>query len=57
MIVRVYGHLKLVVVSASGINDPEQIRSLESEGVRAFLVGEALMRANDPEEKLRELVT
>ena len=31
--------------------------SLESEGVRAFLVGEALMTATDPEEKLRELVT
>ena len=47
----------VVVVSASGINDPEQVRSLESEGVKAFLVGEALMTATDPEEKLRELVS
>jgi len=47
----------VVVVSASGIRNQEQIRSLESEGVRAFLVGEALMTATDPEEKLRELVT
>jgi len=47
----------VVVVSASGIHEPEKIRSLESEGVRAFLVGEALMTATDPEEKLRELVT
>ena len=47
----------VVVVSASGINDPEQVRSLESAGVKAFLVGEALMTATDPEEKLRELVT
>lgn len=48
---------EIVVVSASGIQDPEQIRSLESEGVKAFLVGEALVTATDPEEKLRELVT
>lgn len=47
----------VVVVSASGIHDPEQVRSLESEGVKAFLVGEALMTATDPEAKLRELVT
>jgi indole-3-glycerol phosphate synthase len=47
----------VVVVSASGIHDPEQVRSLECEGVKAFLVGEALMTATDPEAKLRELVT
>ncbi len=48
---------EVVVVSASGIHGPEQVRSLESEGVRAFLVGEALVTAPDPEKKLRELVT
>lgn len=48
---------EVVVVSASGIRSGEQIRSLESEGVRAFLVGESLMTAADPEAKLRELVT
>ena len=47
----------VVVVSASGIRDREQVRSLEFEGVKAFLVGEALMTATDPEETLRELVT
>jgi indole-3-glycerol phosphate synthase len=47
---------EVVVVSASGIQNQEQIRSLESRGVRAFLVGEALVTAEDPEEKLRELV-
>lgn len=47
----------VVVVSASGIQTQEQVRSLESEGVRAFLVGEALVTAEAPEEKLRELVT
>lgn len=47
----------VAVVSASGIRSRSQILSLESEGVRAFLVGEALMTASDPEAKLRELVT
>lgn len=47
----------VVVVSASGINAPEHVRSLESVGVKAFLVGEALMTAADPEEKLKELAT
>jgi len=47
----------VVVVSASGIQTPEQVRSLELKGVKAFLVGEALVTAAAPEEKLRELVT
>jgi len=47
----------VVVVSASGIQAPEQVRSLESKGVKAFLVGEALVTATAPEEMLRELVT
>jgi indole-3-glycerol phosphate synthase len=48
---------ELVVVSASGIQTPQQVRFLESKGVRAFLVGEALVKAKAPEEKLKELVT
>jgi len=47
----------VVVVSASGIHSREQIESLASRGVRGFLVGEALVTAPDPEEKLRELVS
>jgi indole-3-glycerol phosphate synthase len=47
----------VVVVSASGIHTQEQITSLEAEGVRAFLIGEALVTADAPEEKLKELVT
>lgn len=38
----------IAVVSESGIVAPEQLRSLEQEGVDAVLVGEALMRAPDP---------
>ena len=45
-----------LVVCESGIEGREQIKRLESLGVHIFLVGEALMRAPDPGEKLRELL-
>ncbi len=44
-----------VVVSESGIATSEQLRDLEEQGVHAVLVGESLMRAEDPEHALREL--
>ena len=44
-----------VVVSESGITGREQVKRLEEMGVDAVLVGEALMRAEDPEAKIREL--
>jgi indole-3-glycerol phosphate synthase len=44
------------VVSESGISAPEQLRELESEGVSAVLVGEALMRAEDPGHALAALL-
>jgi indole-3-glycerol phosphate synthase len=37
-----------VVVSESGIGSPEQLRRLQAAGVSAVLVGESLMRAQDP---------
>jgi indole-3-glycerol phosphate synthase len=43
------------VVSESGIRDREQIEELEQVGVDAVLVGETLMRAEDPEAAVREL--
>jgi indole-3-glycerol phosphate synthase len=43
------------VVSESGIRDREQIDELELVGVDAVLVGESLMRAEDPEAAVREL--
>jgi len=45
----------IAVVSESGITAPEQLRSLEHEGVDAVLVGEALMRAPDPTSALLSL--
>ena len=45
----------ITVVSESGISRREQIEELEQVGVDAVLVGEALMRAPDPEAALRDL--
>jgi indole-3-glycerol phosphate synthase len=44
-----------VVVSESGIQTRTQIDELEQVGVDAVLIGEALMRAPDPEEAVRQL--
>jgi indole-3-glycerol phosphate synthase len=46
----------ITVVSESGIDDARQLRRLEQAGVRAVLVGEALMRAHDPQAALEALL-
>jgi indole-3-glycerol phosphate synthase len=43
------------VVSESGIAERATLEELERVGVDAVLIGEALMRAEDPEAKIREL--
>jgi indole-3-glycerol phosphate synthase len=48
-------HGKLVV-SESGIKTPEDIRFLVACGAKAFLVGSAIMLADDVEKKVNELV-
>lgn len=45
-----------VLVSESGIRDKQDLIRLAGAGVRAVLVGETLMRAEDPGQKLKELV-
>jgi indole-3-glycerol phosphate synthase len=44
-----------VFISESGIKTPEDIGSLEACGFHAFLIGETLMRAEDPAAMLRSL--
>ncbi|MEM2941244.1 MAG: indole-3-glycerol-phosphate synthase [Thermoproteota archaeon] len=45
-----------VVVSESGIESPVHIRLLKKAGAKAFLVGTAVMLADNVEEKVRQLV-
>jgi len=45
----------IVVVSESGIHQPEQLRELADMGVDAALVGESLVTADDPAAQLRAL--
>lgn len=44
-----------LLVAESGIRTPDDVRSLRSAGVDAFLVGEAFMRAPDPGAELARL--
>jgi indole-3-glycerol phosphate synthase len=43
-------------VHLSGLKKPEDVTRIRASGVDAALMGEALMRADDPEPLLRELV-
>jgi len=45
-----------IMVSESGLQDAKPLRFLQALGFRGFLVGEALMRASDPETALRDLI-
>ena len=45
-----------IVVSESGIHNREDVRRLEKAGVRAILVGEALVRSKDVTYKIKELL-
>ena len=44
-----------ILVSESGIHEAGQIRKLKNAGVQAVLIGQALVTADDPAEKIREL--
>jgi indole-3-glycerol phosphate synthase len=45
-----------VMISESGLQNPESLRHLQTLGFRGFLIGEALMRAPDPEAALRDFI-
>ncbi len=47
----------VMVVCESGIDSPSQMKKIEDLGAHVFLIGEALMRAQDPGEKLKELLS
>src|SRR5437762_7536846 len=45
-----------IMISESGLHDPEQLRHLQALGFRGFLIGEGLMRAKNPGTALRDLL-
>jgi indole-3-glycerol phosphate synthase len=45
-----------IMISESGLQDPKSLRRLRALGFRGFLIGEALMRAPDPEAALRDFI-
>jgi indole-3-glycerol phosphate synthase len=46
-----------IMISESGLQGPKSLRHLRALGFRGFLIGEALMRAPDPEAALRDFIT
>ncbi len=48
------GRGQALLISESGIESNEDIRRLHDLGYRGFLIGESLMRADDPGEALRK---
>jgi indole-3-glycerol phosphate synthase len=46
-----------ILISESGLQSADSLLRLRKVGFRGFLVGEALMRAPDPEKSLRDLIT
>jgi indole-3-glycerol phosphate synthase len=46
-----------IIVSESGIRTADEMKRLADAGIDAVLIGETLMRADDPGAKLRELIT
>lgn len=47
---------KVILCALSGISSPADVERFVAEGVRAVLVGESLMRAEDPTQFLRSLI-
>ena len=43
------------VITESGIHSPEDVQLMRGHNIHAFLVGEALMKADDPGAKLKQL--
>jgi indole-3-glycerol phosphate synthase len=47
---------EILLVTESGLRSPDDLRRLRALGYRGFLIGETLMRAEEPEQALRKLL-
>ncbi|MCP8317620.1 MAG: indole-3-glycerol-phosphate synthase [archaeon] len=56
MILSKIGNRGRIIVSESGISNPNDVKTLHGFGAHAFLIGTAIMTANDVEAKVREFV-
>ena len=45
-----------VLVSESGISDPQTVKRLRNAGFRGFLIGETFMKTEQPGKKLEEFI-
>jgi len=45
----------ILIVTESGIHTQADVKRMQDNGIHAFLVGEAFMRAESPGQKMREL--
>ncbi|KAA6307121.1 Indole-3-glycerol phosphate synthase, partial [termite gut metagenome] len=47
----------VLLVSESGISDPETVKRLRTAGYRGFLIGETFMKTENPGETLKDFIT
>ncbi|MGB9677353.1 MAG: indole-3-glycerol-phosphate synthase, partial [Candidatus Ratteibacteria bacterium] len=47
---------KIIAISESGIKNKKDIEILKNEGIKGVLVGEAILKSDNIEEKLKELI-
>ena len=46
-----------VLISESGLSEPETVRRLQQAGFKGFLMGEAFMKTNNPAKALSEFIS
>ncbi|KAA6317945.1 Indole-3-glycerol phosphate synthase, partial [termite gut metagenome] len=47
----------VLLVSESGISDPETVKRLRTAGYRGFLIGETFMKTENPGDTLKDFIT